>query len=333
MNKMINENQQDFSFKLGPEKTTKTGKKLKKLYMFGNTYELNMHLKNSGESVKKYLGKWGGLEKTTNGWAPYVTIWQDKDSGEFNIEGGKKLFNSYIDKINEFYKYTLKVDELLNDLKDYKPSGLPEEEANEITRRVEGFKEKILNITSSEELQNIMKLMMDVKAAKGSKYDFTPFNKMAIKMQRPDATIVANKHNWKEFYNRTIREGAKPIYIKAPSKKGFDTKIEKDYLTKLGKKKSELTGTEKAELYNLQGKRQKGNTAPNFHWTDVYDVKDTVQIPGTDDVLGSAEEKAKAAAEKLAGRTLSDIDTDTQTTTDEKVIKPVYDGFKYLVVN
>src|SRR6056300_420452 len=99
MNKMINENQQDFSFKLGPEKTTKTGKKLKKLYMFGNTYELNMHLKNSGESVKKYLGKWGGLEKTTNGWAPYVTIWQDKDSGEFNIEGGKKLFNSYIDKI------------------------------------------------------------------------------------------------------------------------------------------------------------------------------------------------------------------------------------------
>jgi len=328
MKSILKENQNNFRFKLGPEETAKTGTKYKKLYLLGNTYEINQKIKRSGRSIKDYLGKWSQQAKLPDGnWAIALTIFPDRTTGEFNIEKAKEQFKPYIDEINEFYKYTLDIDTLIDQLGEYVPTDEPEtataEQAKEIRRKLEDFKEKLLNISSSEELQRTMNLILDVKQVDDASYPFSTNNKIAIKTQRPDATIVGNKNNWREFYNRTIKPDAKPIFVNAPLKKGFSKDVETEYLEKIGKSKSELNSFEKAKLYALQGSRKKSSATTSFHWVANYDVKDTVQISGTEDVLTDKLEKAEKAKADLANRQL---DTDTQTTKDIEIIKPVYDG-------
>lgn len=326
MKKILNENQSDFKIKLGPELSSKKGIKYKKLYVAGNTYDLNKQLKSVGKSMKKEFG--AGWDPEAKSW--YFPVYQNKSTGEYDVESVKsRKVTPYLDKVNDFYKYTLDINELISKLEDYVPTGDPEtatkEQADEVVRKLERFKEKLLNISSSEELQEIMRLMMDVKAGK-AKYNFSPNNKIAIKTQRPDATIVCNRDNWKEWYNRTIKPDAKPIFVNAPLEKGFSKDIQRDYLQKLGKRYNELTGSEKAELYNLQGSREKTRAPRAFAYVANYDVKDTVQIPGTYDEIGAELEKAAKAKAELGDRTISGVDTDTQTTTDEKILTPVHNG-------
>jgi hypothetical protein len=333
MRKILNENQDKFNLKISPEFTSKKGFKYKKLYVFGNTYDLYQQLKGVGKTMKKEYGA------TWDGKAWYFPVYQNKSTGEYDVQNVKnRKVRPYIEKINEFYNYTLDFDKLIDELENYTPgeqSNNPnapqvatKEETDEIRKRLERFKEKLLNISSSEELQNLMRLITDVKKAKKASYDFSPRNKIAIKTQRPDATIVASRKNWRNWYNRDIKPDAKPIFVSAPQKKGFSSDIQNDYLKKVGKSRyNQLTGVEKSELYNLQGKRQKNYTSGDlFDWVANYDVKDTIQIPGTYDELSTELEKAEKAAAELGGRDLTGIDSDTQTTTDEKVIKPVYNG-------
>jgi len=326
MKSILKENQNNFRFELGPEQTAKTGTKYKRLYLFGDTYEINQKIKNSGRSINYYLGKWSKKVQLPDGtWAIELTMFPDRTTGEFNIEKAKKQFKPYIDEINKFYKYKLDIDTLIDQLEEYVPADgeATDEQANEVRRKLEDFKEKLLNISSSEELQRTMNLILDVKAVDDAKYSFTPTNKIGIKTQRPDATIVGNKNNWREFYNRTIKPDAKPIFVYAPRNKGFSKDVEKDYLEKIGKRKSELNSFEKAKLYALQGSRKKTSAPGGWRLVANYDVKDTVQIPGTEDVLTDKLEKAEKAKAELANRQL---DTDTQTTKDIKIIKPIYDG-------
>lgn len=332
MKKILTEDQTKFKIKLGPELTSKKGIKYKKMYVAGNTYELNSHLKSVGKTMRQEYG--AGWDKDAKAW--YFPVYQNKATGEYDIQSVKdRKVQPYINKVNEFYKYTLDINELIDELENYTPSEQPDnpnapqvatkEEADEIRRRLENFKERLLNISSSEELQNTMKLMMDVKSGK-NKREFSANNKIAIKAQRPDATIVCNRNQWKDWYNRTVKPDAKPIFVNSASSGGYNKNITSDFLSKVGASSyNNLSGRQKEELHNLQTKSRYGQ-ATRFAWIAFYDVKDTVQIPGTYDEIGADVEKAKAAAAKLGDKTLGDIDGDTQTTTDEQVIKPIYNG-------
>ena len=330
---MLNENQDKFNLKISPEFTSKKGIKYKKLYVFGNTYDLNQQLKGIGKTMKKEYGAtWDG--KGAKAW--YFQVYQNKSTGEYDMQSVKdRKVKPFIEKVNEFYTYTLDIDKLIDELEDYTPgeqSNNPnapqvatKEEATEIRKRLERFKEKLLNISSSEELQNTMKLMMDVRAGK-SKFEFSTNNKIAIKTQRPDATIVCNRNNWMKWYNRTVKPDAKPIFVNSASSGRYNKNITNDFLGKVGASRyGNLSGGQKQELHNLQTK-SKYSQARTFAWVAFYDVKDTVQIKGTYDEIGADMERAEKAAAELGGRTLGDIDGDTLTTTDQKVIKPLYDG-------
>ena len=50
MKEILKENQNDFKFKLGSEEKFKTGTKFKKLYLFGNTKDLNNQIKKDGNT-------------------------------------------------------------------------------------------------------------------------------------------------------------------------------------------------------------------------------------------------------------------------------------------
>jgi hypothetical protein len=345
MKEILKENQKDYTFKLSPEQKFKTGTKFKKLYFFGDTFKLNNQIKKDGDTgkiskdIQKITGnKWSGVTKVGNDFVVYTTLFPNKSTGEYDkdiIEKGKEQFNPYIDKLKAFYKIELSIDKLIDELEDYTPGEKSDnpnaaqvataEEANEIRRRLENFKERLLNISSSEELQNTMKLMMDVKAGK-SKYEFSANNKIAIKTQRPDATIVCNRNNWAKWYNRTVKPDAKPIFVNSASSGGYNSSVTKDFLGKVDASSyKDLSGSQKQELHNLQAKSKYGQ-ARTFAWIAFYDVKDTMPMEGAEDEIGADMERARLAADKLGDKSLSDIGGNAQTTTDEKVIKPVYDG-------
>ena len=340
---MLKENQQGYKFKLGPETTSATGKKYKKLFLFGDTRTLNQQIKGnaatvSGE-VQKILGKYSGVGKLGDDFVVFMMVWKDRVTGEYDIQKAKREFQPYIDKLNQHYKYTVSIDELLNQLENYvppvkspsdpkdskEPKGPTTEEAFDMRKKVEEFKEKILSISSSDDLQNLIRLMTDVKGANNIRLSSN--NRMLIKAQKPDATLVAAKGQWRDWYNRTVRPNAKPLWIsKGVSNDSNDNNIERDFLGKVGKSNyNDLTGTQKDTLYGLQT-RAKYNQVVRFEWTAYYDVSDTVQIEGTYDEISANREKELRAKAELGDRTIGDIDTDTQTTTDETVIKPIYNG-------
>ena len=303
MKAILKENQNEFSIKLGPEETAKSGLKYKKLYLFGNSFELNKDLKSLGGGLGKDFGaKW---DKNAKKW--FFLTFKDKNTDEYNTQDvTDKKVKPYISKVNEFYKYTLDLDTLIDELEDYTPAEqstdknaaqvATKEEATDIKRRLEIFKDDLLNLSSSEELQNTMKLMLDVKAGK-TKFDFSPNNKIAIKAQRPDATVVCNKNNWMKWFNRTIKPDAKPIFVNSASSGGYNKNITSDFLS--------------------------NGQATSYAWVAFYDVKDTTQIEGTYDEIGADIERAEKAAAELGN---TQLDGDTQTTIDNQIIKPVYDG-------
>ena len=194
MKVILKENQSEFSIKLGPEETAKSGINYRKLYLFGNSFELNKSLKSLGGSLGKTFGaKW---DKVSKKW--FFLVFKDKNTGEYETqEIVNKKVRPYITKVNEFYKYTLDVDKLIDELEEYSPSEQPEI-VSWLQTRLEQFKDRLLDMSSSEELQKTMKLMLDVKNGK-NRIPFSPDNKIAIKAQRPDATIVCNRNNWKKY--------------------------------------------------------------------------------------------------------------------------------------
>lgn len=333
MRKLIIEGQEDYKFSISNQEFAGKFGPYKRLYVHGETKKLGALLKDTEDiGIGKKFG--AILDKSQNPWVFWFAV-PKNSNGEFDVKRiVDKKVKPFIDALNGVYEYTLEINKLLDNLEEYVPTEstsediiiATSEEVDQIKNRVEGFRDKLINISSSEELQNTLKLMMDVKNGK-SAYTFSAGNKIAIKLQRPDATIVCAPSNWKSWYNRTVNAGAKPIFVYTPSDKLiYNNDITRDFLNSVGATSlNDLSGNQKAQLHSKQTKASYGN-ARNFAWVGFYDVSDTTQIEGTEDQISRDIENSKAAAEKLQGRKLSDIDIDTQTTNDETIIKPVYDG-------
>lgn len=97
-------------------------------------------------------------------------------------------------------------------------------------------------------------------------HDYSPFNRLLIWGQRPDATFVKGRKQWLEQHGRTVRPGAKAIYILAP----------------------------------LLKKGEKG-PAEFFATIQVYDVSDTegppLNIPFTGQIAGDEEKVLSVLAQ------------------------------------
>jgi hypothetical protein len=46
--------------------------------------------------------------------------------------------------------------------------------------------------------------------------NFAPFNPMLLQLQKPGLRFAASEHDWNNTFNRTIREGARPLIILWP---------------------------------------------------------------------------------------------------------------------
>ena len=110
-----------------------------------------------------------------------------------------------------------------------------------------------------------------------------------IYIQDPKATNVKSKTTWKNF-NREVKANAPVIYLWRPSTKAF-TKDEKENITQQFLRKfkvnsvDELNPGQKDQLrVALSGKITDTRT---FTIYAAFDVRNTEQIPGTEDLIGN----------------------------------------------
>jgi hypothetical protein len=308
MKKIIVENQSDFKILKGVKVNQKTGREFPILYLKGNYKSLH---------DADNLGKTFGAKWDSNATMWYW--WVDKNDYQATIDNKIKPL---INRINQFYKYSLVLDDLKNQLDDYVPSESKNEvvataeEADEVKKRITDFKDNLLSIENNEEFKASLASIIDFKAAQG--YPYSLSNVMLIKAQRPNATIVNARRDWESAYNRTVNEGAKPIFIWKPAKKSYggnSKQVEKDFLASVGKSsKSELNPNELMRLKKDTLTAQ-GSSGGGFILVGHYDVSDTTQKPGTEDYI----EKAKAASTKM------NIDADNSNIVSDEV-KPIYNG-------
>jgi len=301
------ESQEDFKILKGTF-TNKKGVKSPIFYLKGNTFDLHK-IDNLRE---KYNGYWDGKAKM---WYWFA----DKNNPQETID---TKIQPLINRVNNFYKYTLQIDDLINQIEDYTPVESENEvvattqEASEIEAKMKSFKDMIINIDSDEEFKGKMAALIDFKAAQG--YPYSLANVMLIKVQRPNATIVNSAKDWKTAYNRTVNEGAKPIFVWKPRSGGYrggSGQTQKDFLASVGKTSvKDLNPNEKMRLKKDVLTSQPGGGG-GFYLVGHYDVSDTTQIEGTEDYIA----KAQAASSKM------NIDTDTSNIVSDE-IKPIYKG-------
>ena len=311
MKHLIFESQEGFQILKGVFKS-KTGKEIPVLYLKGNTFDLH----KIDDLRKKYGAFWDANAKM---WG----FWEDRNGPQVTIDTKIKPL---IDRINNFYNYTLQLDELISKIEGYTPTTTDsnevvatKEEASQITANLKKFKDMLINIDNDEDFKAKMAAMIDFKAAQG--YPYSLANVFLIKTQRPNATNVNSAKDWKDAYKRTVNEGAKPIFIWKPSKgwkkSGDTTKVQQDFLRSAGKSSvNDLNPGQKMQLKKDMLNSSKGGTS-GFYLVGHYDVADTTQIQGTEDYI----EKARNAATKVN----LDNDNDTSNIVSDE-IKPIYNG-------
>lgn len=160
-------------------------------------------------------------------------------------------------------------------------------DANSVKNKVESFKEKLVNITSSEEFKMLLGPIIKFKQAQGHQYSF--HNIILIYLQDPKATMVKSKTRWKKV-NRVVKDGAPIIWINTPINMIQYTpeqkeKITKDFLMELGVETvDDLTPGQKEKLsVKLSGYKPR-----DYELKPAYDHRFTEPITGKEDLAPNA---------------------------------------------
>lgn len=158
----------------------------------------------------------------------------------------------------------------------------------DILASLERFKEDLVKITSDEEFKKMMEPIIKFRSA--NNYQYSLLNTLLILVQDPQATLVKSGGAWRDYYQRTIKPGAKPIMMWIPKGKRAYTDEEREQViaSYLKKKKvkaiTDLSVPDKEALDKKLGKTipESFDLAP--YW---YDYRFTEQKPNTEDILGN----------------------------------------------
>lgn len=241
-------------------------------------------------SIKNEITKYGAKYNKPNSWF----YWDLGNNPEYVINSQVK---PCIQNLTKFENMNGKprrnviatIDELINKLKNASvPNVGQTSNKDDILNELEGFKNDLIKITSSEEFKEKMEPIIRFRSANNYQYSF--LNTILILAQDPEATLVKPGGAWKKYYNRTIEPGAKPIFMWIPKGERGLTHEEKEelkrkfLLKKKVKKVSELSVYDK-ELLDKKLKKTQPETfdlAP--YW---YDYRFTVQMPNTENLIGN----------------------------------------------
>ena len=260
---------------------SKKGVDLQLAYLEGNTFEYK-------DIIKKYGGT---FDPTRKRWFWWLGETPEQVENIINnkvkpciekINGGQTSENTETSEVNGEVEGVIKtVDDCIDKVSG---SGMDNEE--EVKKRLQSFKEELINITSSEEFQQKMEPIIKFRMA--NDYQYSIGNTILIWIQDPEAKIVKSKSGWAK-YNREILPNAKKIWLWMPVPVPF-TKTEreekiKEYLKTVGVRYYRDLSEEQKESLNEILKKGKGSVPRLFnYWTDHRFTK---QMDGKEDKLGS----------------------------------------------
>lgn len=162
-------------------------------------------------------------------------------------------------------------------------------EAQEASRRLQKFKEQLINAINSEELENLLQPILDYGRSFG--YQYSLGNLIAMYVQDPDATDVMAESDWYDD-NRRIVPGAKQIWLTTPAGPRIYNSRESRYekraemIQSFGcNSESELSSQQRNIIKKELDKRDtSGQWKHQYKMTLHYDIRFTEVIEGRQDL-------------------------------------------------
>ena len=295
MKKNINES---YEWKIVP-KINNMGKKVYRAVLDRELSTDNIF--NVKDKLKSFGAQWDSVDKV---W--YFTLWKDPDKRAEQIEKVIKPCVQYLKSVetspngndleSEMQKLLKQIDEVLN---APETSSTDENEdpadVKEVKSKLMDYKQELINSFKDNTFREKMGPIIKFRSAQGAGYSI--LNTILIMLQKPDAKMVKSISKWNAA-NKTIKPGAKPIYLWSPIGKRELTKDERlEVEVKFYKKMQKLYGTEIVSKNQLKvGDRERLEkelnrvVAVGFKLKPIfYDVSDTVQMPGKEDLIGNLE--------------------------------------------
>ena len=253
------------------------------------------------DKLKSFGAKWDPDDKV---W--FFTLWKDPEKRKEQIEKVIKPCVEYLKSVETtdngndletvMTKLITQIDAVLNS-----PDAAVKTEEEDsgdvkvIKERLSDFKQELIQSFRDNTFREKMGPIIKFRSAQGAGYSM--LNTILIMIQRPDAKMVKSVSKWNAA-NKTIRNGAKPIYLWYPVGKRELTKDEQlEVEVKFYKKMEKLYGRSIVSKNQLKvGDREKLEkelnkvVATSFKLVPIYyDVTDTVQMQGKEDLIGSLD--------------------------------------------
>lgn len=271
--------------------TSKEGKVSKIAYIVSTDGE---QLYNYTNIVKKYGAKWLSTLKL---WGWFIT-----DKNQFIIDSQikpciqelnnvKQSGNNGNEEGNDIIKIIENLQEMLSNTDMIDELDAVKIDTKIINSNFEKFKLDLVNSLSAEELKEKLEPIIKLKRANGPAFSF--FNTLLIYMQMPTATMVKKKSRWLEL-NKTIKPNARPLAILVPQgPRNKFSKNDKENLINKYLKQYNVSTYDELPIGVQELIMSHSNTvinptsyklAPYF-----YDISQTEQKPGTEDVVGTTD--------------------------------------------
>ena len=251
------------------------------------------------DQLKKFGARWDNVDKQ---W--YFPLSGDPTKRQEQIEKVVKPCVEYLKGVEKvpsqdnaettIQKIIAQIDAVINSPDDGES---PDEEmgAKEIKGRLETFKQELIDAFRNNTFREKMGPIIKFRQAQGAGYSI--LNSILIMLQKKDAKMVKSVSRWASA-NKTVKPGAKPIYLWCPVGKKQHTPeerlaIEIDFYKKMQKlygqpissrKQLNIGDRERLEKKLNEVVPRSFKLRPNF-----FDISDVQQIPGKEDLIGSPD--------------------------------------------
>jgi len=201
---------------------------------------------------------------------------------------------------NEFNGLLGEIEKVINTpIGQPEPDTTPCMDEGTLKTRLEQFKQELVNSMSSEDFLAKLEPIIKFKNAQG--HQLSLLNALLIWVQNPKAKMVKARTTWRDIYHKEVKPGARALavwvpvtYEKQGDKRQAYFRVQKateEFLASINKRsEAELTPGEKDKLRVIKKQARTNGSIKTFKLEyRYYDIADTVQIQGTEDVVGSME--------------------------------------------
>ena len=231
----------------------------------------------------------GGLTKPGSNVVSFSTLFP-KQPDNFKT---KKIINAY-EYLKGTGKYNMpSLPQLLSDIESAGKDFISKKDQMEIKKNTDKMWLDFMKKINEPETQELLKSMGQY-SLKDSAYGWriAATNIMRVKSQKPDATFVKTRKQWREDYNRRILPNATPISLIVPITKSNVSNAQKKEVMKNAGYDNDTSlndlSAQQLDFVNITAMKDAQNDNTAFISRIYYDVSDTALLyPDSEDVFNN----------------------------------------------